>query len=54
MVLVKPQSQLVLRPSTGGLRADFDKKKKLRDTQVHFIILEKRTCTFSVSKHSNC
>lgn len=27
MVLVKPQSQPVLRPSTGGLRADFDKKK---------------------------
>lgn len=53
MVLVKPQSQPVLRLSTGGLRADFD-KKKLRDTQVHFIILEKRTCTFSVSKHSNC
>lgn len=27
MVLVKPQTQPVLRPSTGGLRADFDKKK---------------------------
>lgn len=53
MVLLKPQLQPVLRPSTGGLRADFD-KKKMRDTQVHFIILEKRTRTFSVSKHSNC
>lgn len=30
MVLVKPQSQPVLRPSTGGLRADFDKKKIAR------------------------
>lgn len=30
MVFVKPQSQLVLRPSTGGLRADFDKKKIAR------------------------
>lgn len=53
MVLLKPQLQPVLRPSTGGLRADFS-KKKLRDTQVHFMILEKRTRTFSVSKHSNC
>lgn len=30
MVLVKPQSQPVLRPSTGGLRAVFDKKKIAR------------------------
>lgn len=26
MVLLKPQLQPVLRPSTGGLRADFNKK----------------------------